>query len=147
MDADPKNSKVNAGNAAAADSADDATGESQRAQTAAGNFLRNDHSLVMRSARSDRFTEKFKDGIVHRILNGTTTIADVRKQHHLTEQDVIDWMKQSFDRKQKRVDELTHQLRLTDSPNEERIIKIESQPRRVTIDGDVIDGRSQSKQH
>jgi len=114
-------------------------------QTSAGNFLRNDQSLVMRSARSDRFTEKFRDGIVHRILNGTTTIADVREQHHLTEQDVIDWMKISFDRKQKRIDDLIKLLRLTESNDKDPILKSKSQARRVNIDGDVIDGRSQPK--
>ena len=120
--------------------------EAQPAQTSAGNYLRNDQSLVMRSARSDRFTEKFRDGIVHRILNGTTTLAEVREQYFLTEQDLIDWMKQSFDRKQKRIDELTERLRLAESEDKDRILKVESQPRRVTIKGDVIDGRSQSKQ-
>jgi len=101
----------------------------------------------MRSARSDRFTDKFKDGIVVRILNGSTTIAKVREQHHLTEQDVIDWMKNSFDRKQKRIDDLVQQLRDSQSTDKDRIIKIESKPGRVTIDGDVIDGRSRSKPH
>ncbi len=116
----------------------------------------------MRSARSDRFTDKFKDGIVQRILSGTTTIADVRAQHHLTEQDVIDWMKQSFDRKQKRVDDLTHKLRLTESTDRERIIKIASARPRIAIQNDVIEadvieadviqaevieGRAESKQN
>ena len=132
MNADTKSSK--------AESSSD-----ENKQSSAGNFLRNDQSLVMRSARSDRFTEKFKEGIVQRILQGTTTIADVREQHFLTEQDVIAWMKQSFDRKQKRIDDLTLQIRKSESSNEDRIIKIETQPRRVTIQGDVIDGRSQSK--
>ena len=100
----------------------------------------------MRSARSDRFTEKFRDGIVQRILNSTTTIAEVREQYHLTEQDLIDWMKHSFDRKQKRIDELKEQLKSTESEQQnDHIFKVDSQPRRVTIKGDVIDGRSQSK--
>jgi len=120
---------------------------SEAVQTSAGNYLRNDQSLVMRSARSDRFTDKFKDGIVVRILNGSTTIAKVREQHHLTEQDVIDWMKNSFDRKQKRIDDLVQRLRDSQSTDKDRIIKIESKPGRVTIDGDVIDGRSRSKPH
>ena len=99
----------------------------------------------MRSARSDRFTEKFRDGIVHRILDGTTTIAEVREQYYLTEQDVIDWMKHSFDRKQKRIDRLVKILRKTQSADTDSILKVESEPRRVDIKGDVIDGRSQSK--
>jgi len=146
MNADSNKSKVNSAQSTDARGSINRAQSSTPSQTVAGNFLRNDQSLVMRSARSDRFTEKFKDGIVQRILSGTTTIAEVREQHYLTEQDVIDWMKQSFDRKQKRVDDLTQQLRLTESTDKDRIIKIESQPRQVTIDGDVIDGRSQSKQ-
>jgi len=131
MNDDVKNSKANEG--------------AKAVQTSAGNFLRNDQSLVMRSARSDRFTEKFRDGIVHRILNGTTTISEVREQHHLTEQDVIDWMKISFDRKQKRIDDLIKLLRLSEETDKDPILKAQSQARRVTIDGDVIDGRSQSR--
>lgn len=114
-------------------------------QSSAGNYLRNDQSLVMRSVRSDRFTDKFRDGIVQRILSGTTTIADVRQQHHLTEQDVIAWMKDSFDRKQKRLDAANEQLKLTQSSDQDRIVKIETQSGRIKINGDVIDGRSQSK--
>lgn len=114
-------------------------------QSSAGNFLRNDQSLVMRSVRSDRFTDKFRDGIVQRILNGTTTIADVREQHHLTEQDVIAWMKDSFDRKQKRLDDANEQLKLTQSSDSDRIVKIESKPGRMRINGEVIEGRSQPK--
>jgi transposase-like protein len=134
MDTDAQNTKT--GNA---------TTTARAPQSSAGNFLRNDQSLVMRTVRSDRFTDKFRDGVVQRILNGSTTIADVRQQHHLTEQDVIAWMKDSFDRKQKRVDELKGQLNLAQSTDDDRIVKIESTPRRITIDGDVIDGRSQPK--
>ena len=132
MNADTKSSKAE-------------SSSNETAQASAGNYLRNDKSLVMRSARSDRFTDKFKEGIVQRILQGTTTIADVREQHYLTEQDVIAWMKQSFDRKQKRIDDLTQLLRKSESSDQDRIIKIETQPRRVTIQGEVIDGRSQPK--
>ena len=132
MNADTKSSKAE-------------TENEGNSQSAAGNFLRNDQSLVMRSVRSDRFTDKFKEGIVQRILQGTTTLADVREQHYLTEQDVIAWMKQSFDRKQNRIDDLMQQLRKSESSDQDRIIKIETQPRRVTIQGDVIDVRSQPK--
>lgn len=134
MNADSKNPKADPGQ------------NTKATQTSAGNYLRNNQSLVMRSARSDRFTEKFRDGIVQRILNGTTTLAEVREQYFLTEQDLIDWMKHSFDRKQKRIDDLTEQLRRMQTEDKDCIVKVESQPRRVTIKGEVIDGRSQSKQ-
>ena len=145
MNADSKNPKVKSTRGANPQSATVSSASSKATQTAAGNFLRNNQSLVMRSARSDRFTEKFRDGIVQRILNSTTTIAEVREQHHLTEQDIIDWIKHSFDRKQKRIDELKEKLRLTEAGDHDHIVKVESEPRRVTIKGDVIDGRSQSK--
>jgi transposase-like protein len=145
MNADSNNPKVNSQHPAAS-SADGDSGSAKPAQTSAGNFLRNNQSLVMRSARSDRFTEKFRDGMVQRILNGTTTIAEVREQHHLTEQDVIDWMKHSFDRKQKRIDRLVEILRKTQTNDEDFILKVKSEPRQVEIKGDVIDGKSQTKQ-
>ena len=146
MNAESNKSKVNSTQGTDAQAANADSASAKPVQTAAGNFLRNNQSLVMRSARSDRFTEKFRDGMVQRILNGTTTIAEVREQHHLTEQDVIDWMKQSFDRKQKRIDRLVKILRKTQSTDSDGILKVESEPRRVDIKGDVIDGRSQSKQ-
>lgn len=145
MNADSDNSKVKSAQGTDAQTAGGGSGAAKPAQTAAGNFLRNNQSLIMRSARSDRFTEKFRDGIVHRILDGTTTIAEVREQYYLTEQDVIDWMKHSFDRKQKRIDRLVKILRKSQSADTDSILKVESEPRRVDIKGDVIDGRSQSK--
>lgn len=141
MTADSKKSEAT--NTSAADGSDSA----EPAQSSAGNFLRNDKSLVRRQSRSDRFTEKFREGIVQRILNGTMTIAEVRKQYFLTEEDVIAWMKSCFDRKQKRLDRMTEILRKTQSKDKDHIVKVDSQqPRRVDIKGDVIDGRSQSKQ-
>ncbi len=86
--------------------------ESQARQAeSAGNYIRTDRSLVVQATRSRLYSQKYRDGVVHRILSGVTTISDVRESLGLSEADVIDWIKQTFGRKEQRVEELRSALR------------------------------------
>lgn len=71
-----------------------------------GNFLKSDKSLVNRKHRLERFSEKYRDAVVRRILNGTATISQIRNDKRLSETEVAEWIADLFDRRQKRIDDL-----------------------------------------
>ncbi|MFK7766083.1 MAG: hypothetical protein AB8B55_02490 [Mariniblastus sp.] len=95
------------------DAADFRTAESyfedERSETpvdgveSAGNFLRTDESLVVRSTRLRRFSEKYRDALVRRILEGTTTISNLRQDKNLSEAEVISWISDKFNRMEKQL--------------------------------------------
>ena len=74
-----------------------------------GNFLKSDQSLVMRSTRLKRFTEKYRDSIVRRLLSGTST-SQIRQEKDITEGELTDWIADLFDRMQVRLDALENTI-------------------------------------
>lgn len=75
-----------------------------------GNYLRNEQSLVMKDKRSNRYSQKFRDSTVARILTGATTIAQVRQELNVSEQDIIGWIANVAVKRQERIDELVDAL-------------------------------------
>ena len=71
-----------------------------------GNVLRSDQSLLARKARSNRYSEKFRESVVKRVLSGQSTIAQVRVELKVTERDVLDWIAASNARKDDQILEL-----------------------------------------
>ena len=57
-----------------------------------GNVTRSDDSLLVRKARAARYSRKFREGVVDRILSGDSTISQVRKELKLSERDLLDWI-------------------------------------------------------
>jgi hypothetical protein len=57
-----------------------------------GNVYFSEISLVHRSNRAKFYTEKFRDGIVERLLNGSTTFSQVRQSLGITDLDLQDWI-------------------------------------------------------
>lgn len=57
-----------------------------------GNFIKNEKSLVVRMTRLLRFSEKYRDSVVERILHGDLTISDIRHEKDLSEREVLDWI-------------------------------------------------------
>lgn len=80
--------------------------DTDRAKTgeSVGNFIREDESLVTRSNRLRRFSEKYRDSIVRRILKGPTTMAQVRQEMDVSESELIAWFADLFDRQQARLE-------------------------------------------
>ncbi len=76
-----------------------------------GNYLRSDSSLLMRSARLNRFSEKYRDAVVRRILSGMTTITRVREDKQLSDTEITGWIADLFERQQKRIDSLENAVR------------------------------------
>lgn len=75
-----------------------------------GNFLRAEQSLVMRSKRLKRFSEKYRDSIVQRLLAGTSTMAQIRQEKDIAEGELTDWIADMVERMQARLDTLEETL-------------------------------------
>ena len=121
-----------------------------------GNVTRSDDSLLVRKARAARYSIKFRDGVVDRILSGQSTIKQVRGELNLSERDLLDWVNDRVSRQDERIAKLSHvvetvkQLSQKSSATNLRIDLVESTPddfdaspkfadRGITIDGEVID--------
>jgi transposase-like protein len=72
-----------------------------------GNFLRSDESLLVQQARVGRYTKKFREGVVDRILSGGSTITQVRKELGLSERDILNWINDRVLQKDARIAKLT----------------------------------------
>ena len=75
-----------------------------------GNFIRSDQSLVLRRKRAGRYSQKYRDGIVNRLIGGTVTISQLGRELSVSEVDIVDWIADLLARKQERIDELTEML-------------------------------------
>ena len=56
-----------------------------------GNFIK-DQSLVLQSSRLDRFTEKFRDSVVERILTGQVSISSLTADGAYCESELVSWI-------------------------------------------------------
>ncbi len=72
----------------------------------------------VKSTRSQLYSEKYRDAVAKRIVSGITSIAEVKASLDLPDSDVMDWIKQSFQRKEDRVEMLRDVLMRyqTDNP-------------------------------
>ncbi len=75
-----------------------------------GNFIRRDRSLVLQKQRSARFSQKYRDGIVQRLVSGTTTMNQVCRELEVSESDLLAWMADLLERRDERIKTLTQQV-------------------------------------
>ncbi|MEM9410460.1 MAG: hypothetical protein AAGA30_05070 [Planctomycetota bacterium] len=76
-----------------------------------GNFIRTDSSLVLRKKRSSRFSKKFRQGVVFRLLTGKTCISQLTTELNVTEADLMAWVNELLETKDQRISELTGLLK------------------------------------
>ena len=76
-----------------------------------GNFIRTDSSLVLRKKRAGRYSKKFREGVVNRLLTGRTTMSQVAVELEVTESDLLSWIHDLVESKDLRIEELTSLLR------------------------------------
>lgn len=77
------------------------------ASVSVGNFIRGESSLVMQSTRSNRYTEKFRAGVVRRVLEGKQSLAQIADELDVPQADLLVWVAQQFDQKQQQIENLT----------------------------------------
>jgi len=86
-----------------------------------GNVTRTDESLLVRKARAARYSRKFRDGVVDRVLSGNSTITQVRNELKLSERDVLDWINERVMRQDQHITKLTQVVdtvkQLTNDPS------------------------------
>ena len=70
-----------------------------------GNFIK-ERSLVLRSTRMDRFTEKFRDSVVDRILAGKVTISSLVADGDYCESELESWIADKAKRQEGKTDTL-----------------------------------------
>ena len=122
------------------------------ASLSVGNFIRGETNLVMQSTRSSRYTEKFRAGVVQRILEGKQTLSQIADELDVPQPDLLVWVAQQFDHKQQQIEQLTRTVeRLSKlTPDQTRIetrIDLEVTPPtgeqqfRPTDSTDIVEGR------
>lgn len=75
-----------------------------------GNFIVGNLSLVRRSLKTSRYTEKFRDSVVERLVSGQVNLESVRSELRVREADVMAWIADRLQRQQDRVSQLTRML-------------------------------------
>ncbi len=100
----------------------------------------------MQSARSSRYSEKFRAGVVQRVLDGKHSLGQIANELEVPQADILVWIAQQFDRKQHQIDQLSSTIarmrKLT--PNRVRIEVQNDDPGQASQSreaGDVIEGR------
>jgi hypothetical protein len=88
------------------------TNETSLEQTeTVGNYIKSDGSLVLRKKRSSRYTNKFREGVVQRLLSGKTNIAQLTTELGVTEYDLLSWVNDALRTRDDRIRELNGLLR------------------------------------
>jgi transposase-like protein len=86
-----------------------------------GNLFKTEQSLVMQERRSNSYSLRFRDSIVARILQGEATLASVKKELNVKEGDLIRWISDLMDRKQKELDQIREILQSVENQLPESI--------------------------
>ncbi len=105
----------------AAQGSDDRTG----ASVSVGNFIRGESNLVMQSTRSSRYTDKFRAGVVQRVLEGKQSLSRIAEELDVPQADLLVWVAQQFDRQQQQIEQLTQMVVQLSELGPDRV-KIES---------------------
>lgn len=117
-----------------------------------GNFIRGESNLVMQSTRSSRYTEKFRAGVVQRILEGKQSLSQIADELDVPQPDLLVWMAQQFDQKQQQIEQLTRTVdQLSDlAPDQVKIeTRIDLEATSSTLEArfeepdspDIVEGR------
>jgi transposase-like protein len=91
-----------------------------------GNFIVDKVSLAARQDNTDRFSEKYRNGVVQKILKGQTTISQVCTDINIAEPDVISWISNFVDNQNRWMQEQIDQLKLFISESPSLAIESES---------------------
>ncbi len=88
-----------------------------------GNHFHDHISLVARQERSQRFSAKFRESVVDRLLSGASNLAQVKCELGVSDSDLLAWIAEKVDRQASQIDQLTRtvariQTDVPDSPLE-----------------------------
>lgn len=72
----------------------------------AGNFLRSEQSLIAKKQRLSRFSPKYRENVVQKILAGHVTIGEMCRELDLSEADIIEWFAELFENQSNKIQQL-----------------------------------------
>ena len=84
-----------------------------------GNFIRQNQSLVLQKQRTARFSQKYRDGMIQRLLSGSSRMSQICRDLGITEDDIMIWMADLLQRRDEKIKELGDLL------NQQREYRIE----------------------
>jgi transposase-like protein len=109
-----------------------------------GNYIKSGSSLLMHKHRSSRYSQKFKDATVLRVLSREFSIAQIRQELGLTDMDLVLWIAEFVERKDRRIDELTQRIQSLQGRVPLELRPLLEERTEQSLDqtaGDVVDGR------
>lgn len=105
-----------------------------------GNYIRTESSLVLRKKRAGRYSKKYREGVVVRLVTGKTNVAQLIVELNVTENDLMAWIAELIENRDNRIDELTALLRSHSRAAASRIGINDDSPRFNEADN-LIEGR------
>ena len=76
-----------------------------------GNHLHDHVSLVARQERATRFTPKFRESVVDRLLSGSVSMLQVRQELGVSDSDLMAWIAEKLRLQSQRIEQLSTALR------------------------------------
>ena len=108
-----------------------------------GNYLRSEKSLVMQDKRANRFSQKFRDATVDRVLSGSATLAQIRNELEISEADFVNWIENLMARKNEQIQQLNQTLDRIQSNLPKHLSSAFENVREVQSDSaDIVDGKT-----
>ncbi len=101
--------------------------ESHPVETA-GNYLRNE-SLLSKKGRISRYSSKYREGVVKKILSGHATIAEMKRELNVSEADLLDWIASAFDGQNGKIRQLTEIINRLNANGNVQLLKLQEELR------------------
>ncbi len=87
------------------------TDSNLQATESVGNFIKQEVSLVARRERANRFSVKFRDNVVRRLISTDCSMSDLCNDLQISESDIVDWLADHISRQQERCERLENDLK------------------------------------
>lgn len=75
-----------------------------------GNFIRRDFDLVAQADRLQRFSQKFRESIIERLMTGQVDVAGVRQELNVQERDLFAMVREKVRRLESHIESLEYQI-------------------------------------
>ena len=106
---------------------------------AVGNYLKTEGSLLANSTRLSRFSEKYRDSIVRKVLAGAHSLARVREENGLSEAEILCWTADHVNRLEQEIQALKFQLEASHRQTLESEAQFSSH--RPSFDPNTLEGK------
>jgi len=88
-----------------------------------GNYIVSDFSLVRRSLRNSRYSMKFRDSIVDRLVSGQVDLPTLRSELRIREADVFVWIADRLNRQSEKISQLSSLLEILAGQQDHQLLE------------------------